>query len=334
MLRAWIATVVLICSSSGGFAQTVVINMGTMAPHGSPWHQILQQMGEEWRVRSHGAVTLRIYAGGVQGDEPDMVKKMRIGQLQAAAISGQGLRDIEPAVSGLQIPMMFESYEELDYVRDRLGPRLEKMFDAKGYVVLNWGDAGWVYFFTKTPASRLSDIRKMKLFVWAGDNYELQLYEGAGFRAVPLAATDILTGLQTGLIDSYDTVPLMALSNQWFGLSRYMIDVKWAPLVGATVVSKSAWNRIPEQYREDLMRSAHIAGERMRGEVRQAGDAAVIAMQKRGLKVTEPDAAALADWHREAESVYPKLRGKSVPAEIFDEVQRLRDEFRAKARRT
>ena len=327
-MRNLVASLVLFGSLSPGFTQPVVINMGTLAPEGSPWHQIVLQMGEQWRVISAGKVKLRIYPGGVLGDEQDMVKKMRIGQLQAVSVTDVALREIEPAVYSLQVPMMLQSYEELDYVRDRITPGLEKMIEAKGYVVLNWGDVGWVHFFTKAPASRLSDIRKMKLFTWAGDNEELEMWKGAGFRPVPLAATDILMGLQTGLIDTFDTAPLAALSNQWFGLVTYMIAVKWAPLTGATVVSKSTWERIPAAERAEMLKAARLAGERMRGEVRKSGDEAVAAMQKRGLKVIEPDAAALADWRREAESIYPRLRGKSVPAEMFDEVQRLREEYR------
>ena len=331
MSRNWIASLVLAGSLLRAHAQPVVINMGTVAPEGSPWHQILQQMGEQWRRTANGRVKLRIYAGGVHGDEPDMVKRTRIGQLQAVALSGAGLREIEPAAFCLQIPMMIESYEELDYVRDRIAPRLEKMMEAKGYVVLNWGDVGWVYFFTKSPATRLNDIRKMKLFTWAGDNAELELWKAGGFRPVPLAATDILTGLQTGLIDTFDTAPLAALSNQWFGLATYMIDVKWAPLTGATVVSRSTWERIPEAERGELLKTARDSGERLRGDIRKSGDAAVAAMQKRGLKVIEADGPTLADWHKEVEWMYPRFRGKIVPADMFDEVRRLRDEYRTRA---
>ena len=322
----------LILSSVALAQQPVVINMGTLAPDGSLWHQVFQQMGEQWRTTTGGKIKLRIYPGGVQGDEPDMVKRMRIGQLQAAALSNVGLSEIEPAVRCLQMPMMIQSYEELDYVRERVGPRLEKMIEAKGYVVLNWGDVGWVHFFTKTPATRLTDIRKMKLFVWAGDNEEVGLWKAAGFKPVPLAATDILTGLQTGLIDTFDTAPLMALSNQWFGLAKYMIDVKWAPLTGGTVVLKSAWQKIPADQQQEMLRVAREAGGRLRGDIRKSGDEAIGAMQKRGLKVVHVDAAALADWRREAEAIHPKLRGKMVPAEMFDEVQRLTQEYRTVAR--
>jgi TRAP-type C4-dicarboxylate transport system substrate-binding protein len=308
-----------------------VIKMGTLAPDGSPWHQALQLMGERWRKISAGQVKLVIYPGGVLGDEPDMVNKMRIGQIQAAGLSGAGLSGIEPGVMALQIPMMFDSYEELDYVRERVAPRLEKMVEARGYVVLNWGDVGWVHFFTTRPATRLGDMRKMKLLTLAGDNDTLELWKANGFRAVPLAATDILTGLQTGLVEAVPNTPLFALLDQSFGIARNMIDVKWAPLIGATVITRRMWDSLPAAQRSDMMKAAREAGVSLRDGIRKMGDEAIVTMQKRRLQVIHADAAALAEWRREAEGVYPKLRGGQVPAELFDEVRKLRDEYRATA---
>ncbi len=308
-----------------------VIKMGTLAPDGSPWHQTLQSMGERWRKISAGQVKLVIYPGGVLGDEPDMVNKMRIGQIQAAGLSGAGLSGIEPGVMALQIPMMFDSYEELDYVRERVAPRLEKMVEARGYVVLNWGDVGWVHFFTTRPASRMGDMRKMKLLTLAGDNDTLELWKANGFRAVPLAATDILTGLQTGLVEAVPNTPLFALLDQSFGIARNMIDVKWAPLIGATVITRRMWDSLPAAQRSDMMKAAREAGVSLRDGIRKMGDEAIVTMQKRRLQVIHADAAALAEWRREAEGVYPKLRGGQVPAELFDEVRKLRDEYRATA---
>ena len=308
-----------------------VIKMGTLAPDGSPWHQTLQSMGERWRKISAGQVKLVIYPGGVLGDEPDMVNKMRIGQIQAAGLSGAGLSGIEPGVMALQIPMMFDSYEELDYVRERVAPRLEKMVEARGYVVLNWGDVGWVHFFTTRPASRMGDMRKMKLLTLAGDNDTLELWKANGFRAVPLAATDILTGLQTGLVDAVPNTPLFALLDQSFGIARNMIDVKWAPLIGATVITRRMWDSLPAAQRSDMMKAAREAGVSLRDGIRKMGDEAIVTMQKRRLQVIHADAAALAEWRREAEGVYPKLRGGQVPAELFDEVRKLRDEYRSAA---
>jgi len=305
--------------------------MGTLAPEGSSWHQILKTMGEKWSQAPDGGITLRIYPGGVLGDEPDLVRKMRIGQIQSAALTAVGLADIDPAVAALQIPMMFESYDELDQVRERLRPTLEKRMEDRGFVVLNWGDAGWVMFFAKEPLARPDDLKKMKLFVWAGDNTAIDLWKAAGFSPVPLASTDILPGLQTGLINAFDTTPLLAASSQWFGLAPHMLDLKWASLVGATVITRKAWEAIPAAARDAVKRAALEAGERLKGEIRAANDKAIAAMQKRGLTVHTISAEDEALWRRAAEGVYPKIRGSIVPADMFDEVRKIRDEIRRAA---
>ena len=142
------------------------------------------------------------------------------------------------------------------------------MLERKGFIVLNWGDAGWIHFFTKRPASTPDDIRKMRLFVSAGDAETLDLYKAANFRPVPLAVTDILSSLQTGMIDAFDVPPLLALINQWFGLANYMVDVKWAPLIGTTMISKRAWRRITEALRPSLIQ---VAREACRSEERVVG---------------------------------------------------------------
>ena len=315
----------------GSTAAKVVIKMGTGAPDDSPWHQILKTMGEQWRQSSGGAVELRIYAGGKLGDEPDLIRKMRVGQIQAAAVTAVGLSEIDDSVAALQIPMMFRTYEELDYVRDRMRATLEKRLHARGFEVLNWGDAGWVMFFAKEPIAHPDDLRKMKLFVWAGDPHAVDLWKAGGFRVVPLAATDILPGLQTGLINAFDTTPLAALANQWFGLAPHMLDLRWAPLVGATVITRKAWDMIPEGSREAIRRAADEAGERLRGEIRATNEKALEAMAKRGLTIHRAGPELISEWQRAAEEVYPKIRGTLVPADMFDEVRRLRDEHRKSA---
>ncbi|MEW5848365.1 MAG: TRAP transporter substrate-binding protein DctP [Myxococcota bacterium] len=307
----------------------VNVKMGTVAPEGSPWHRLLQETGEEWSRISGGKASLRIYAGGVLGDELDMVKKLRIGQLHAVALSGAGLEHLEPATACLQLPLMFNSYAELDAVRARIAPMLEERLAKNGYVVLNWGDAGWVHFFSKTPARLPDDVRRMKLFTNTGDPRTLELYKAAGFRPVPLAVTDMLTALQTGMIDAYDVPPLLALLNQWFALADNMIDLKWAPLIGATVITRKVWEKFPEDQRPRMLAAAQAAGDRFRERIRNMNDEAIEAMRKRGLKVHELTAQERAVWQREAEAVYPKLRDKTCPAEFFDDVLRLRNEVRA-----
>jgi TRAP-type C4-dicarboxylate transport system substrate-binding protein len=319
-------------------AQQIEIKMATLAPKDSPWCDVLVRMGERWKAISGGNVRLTIYAGGVMGDEPDTVNKLRVKLIQAVALTGAGMGDIEKGVAALQIPLMFESYEELDYVRDRVAPTLEKRISANGYVVLNWGDAGWVHFFADKPITRLDDLRKLKMFTWAGgSNEELELWKANGFHPVALAATDIQMGLKTGLIDVIPTTPLYALWNQCFTLAKYMNDVKWAPLIGATLVSKAAWEKIPEAQRGPMLQAARDSGQELRSGIRGMGDKAITAMtagipgkKMDKLTVVHADDAAMADWRKQTEGVYAKMRGPIIPEDLFDEVRRLRDEYRAR----
>jgi len=312
----------------GTLPSQTTIRMGTLVPKGSRWHEILQVMGDEWKKESDGTVELKIYPGGEQGDEPEMVQKMRIKKLQAVAISGEGLSGIDPSVSALQVPMLLDSYEELDYVRDRISPRLERELAQRGFILLNWADVGWVHFFTKQPAVHPDDIRKMKLSGLQGDNDTFQLFKDNGFRPIALAATDILTGLQTGLVDAIQSPPLLALSNQWFGGAKNMLDVRFVQLVGATLISKEVWDKIPPQVQKPMQESARIAGVGLREEIRKAEASSIPLMQQFGLNVVHADDKSLEEWHRLSESLYPTFRGGIVPVELFDEVLRLRDHYR------
>ena len=334
MLRRIISCFSLLICIPLAQTQQIDIKMATLAPKGSPWFQVLEKMGARWRTISGSQVRLILYSG-TMGDEPEIVSKLRIDQLQAVALSGAGMSDIEPGVSCLQIPMMFDSYEELDYVRDRVAPKLEAMIEARKYVVLNWGDAGWVHIFSRTPVSRLDDLRKMRLFTWAGNNDTLELWKASGFNPVAMPATDIIFGLRTQQIDAVPTTPLYAAWNQCFTMAKYMNDIKWAPLVGATLISRATWEKIPAPQRAAMLKAAHDSGEEMRSGIRAMGDSAIATMtagvpgkKNEKLTVIHSDDAARADWLKQTEAVYPKIRGKLVPSALFDEVRRLRDEYR------
>lgn len=312
--------------------QAVEIKLATVIPAGSAWHRILQDMGEKWKTAPGGGVKLRIFAGGIAGDEPDVVSKLRIGQFQAAALSTEGLSQIDPTLRAFQIPMMFRSYEELDHAREALRPVLEQRLADKGFVVLNWGDGGWVTFFSKAPAANPAALRPQPLFVWAGDNESVDLWKNAGFRPVPLASNEILPSLQTGLIRAIPTTPLLALASQWFALAPYMTEIRWAPLLGATVVTKRAWDAVPAEARPVLLEAAREAGEKLKAEIRGSNDEAVARMKERGLKVVTPTPEDVAAWQSIAEANWGDIRGRIVPAEVFDAVRREVEAYRAKSR--
>ena len=312
----------------GPSASAQTIKLGTLAPEGSPWYNAIRDMAETWKTATGGKVQFRIYPGGVAGDDPDMVRKMRVGQLQAAALSGQGLYEIIPEVQALMMPTMLASDEELDYVRDRFAPKLEVLLEARGFKVLNWGEAGWVQFFAQKPVVRPDDLKPLRLFVWSGQAAFSEVWKDAGFHPVELAATDIMMGLQSGLINAFSTTPLAALSYQWFGLAKHMTDLKWAPLVGATVISTKKWQEIPDEVKPALLKSARETGARLRRETRNLDDNAIAVMQKHGLNVHHVPPDIVAQWEHTARASYPKLAEKVVPAEVVTEVERYRDEYR------
>jgi TRAP-type C4-dicarboxylate transport system substrate-binding protein len=301
-------------------AQNVVIKMATLVPQGSAWYTILQEMGQQWQTVSGGRVTLRLYPGGVAGDDSDVVRKMRLGTLDGGVLTSVGLADVDRSVLALELPMGYASYEEFDAVLDKMGPQLEKTYADKGFVVLAWADAGWVHFFTKSPVRTPDDLRALKLFAWAGDDYAVELWKSAGFHPVPLPSTEISTALQT--------TSQAAVLLQWYTHAKNMTDVNWAVLLGGIVVSRVPWERIPADLRPALLKAAQEAAAKARAQTRGSEVSDVEAMEKRGLTVVRLDAAALEAWQRAAQGAYPGLRGKYVPAPAFDEALRLRDEYR------
>lgn len=307
-----------------------VVKMATLVPDGSVWDNILKDMGADWQESTDGEVSLRVYAGGIAGDEPDVVRKMRIGQIHAAALTVTGLTAIDEGFTVFEIPMFFEDYEELFHILETLRPEFEKRLADKGYVLLNWGQGGWVHFFSKEPISSVDDLRSQKLFVWAGNDAMVQLWRQNKFQPVPLAATDILTGLQTGMIQALPTTPLAALSLQWFRQTPYMQGLGLAPLVGATVMSERSWKRLSPEAQKAIKESARKAEKELWKQVPEQDERAVQQMTERGLKVVDVPADVAAVWRKEAEAFVEFQRQHTTAKELFDRVKQERDAFRAR----
>ena len=309
-------------------AQPVLVKMATLVPDGSSWHLILKETADKWRTLSNGTVTVRLYAGGVAGDDPDVVRKMRLGTLNAGVLTSVGVAEIDKSVYALGVPMMYDSYEEVYYVLDKMRPRLETSLESKGFVVLNWADGGWVHFFAQKPVAVPDDLKAMKLFSWAGDATSVDLWKSAGFNPVPLPATEMATALQTGLVNALGCPPQIAVISQYYNYAKNMTALPWQLLLGATVMNKAVWDKVPADLKPALLQAAREAGTRLQQEVRKTGDRDIESMKKRGLNVVAVDAKAREQWKKTAESLYPRIRGAIVPADAFDEAVRYRDEYR------
>jgi TRAP-type C4-dicarboxylate transport system substrate-binding protein len=310
-------------------ADVVAIKLGTLAPSGSSYHTALLEMRQKWLDAAGGSVKLTIYPDGTQGGEADMVRMMRAGVLNAGMLTVVGLCDIERSVGGLSyLPLTFHSWDEYDYVVGKLTPRLEKMLLDKGFVVLFWGDAGIVRFFSKAPVLRPDDLKSMKLFT-IGDAFQVDMMKSLGYNPIPLETADILPGLRTGLINAIPMAPQMALMGQVYTVAVNMLNLKWSMMSGATVIKKDTWNKIAPEVQSKLRTAAIAAGTKMRAASRKEDEDAIAAMQTKGLKVNPATPQVEKEWQELTKVVYPRIRGNMVPADIFDEVLRLSSEYRA-----
>jgi TRAP-type C4-dicarboxylate transport system substrate-binding protein len=307
----------------------VLVKLATLVPTGSSWELILKETAVKWSKLSGGRVKVNLYAGGVKGDDPEVVRQMRLETVDAAVLTAVGVAAIDRSVYALGVPMMYNSYEELYYVLDKLRPRLESRLGEKGFVVLNWADGGWVHFFAKSPVATPDDLRKEKLFQWADDSDSIEIWRSAGFNNIrPLPSTELATSIQSGLVTAFGAPPQVAVITQYYNHAKNMTDLKWNLLLGATVIRKAVWERIPADVRPALIEAAQDAGRRLREDIRGSADKDVAEMKKRGLNVVAVSPAARAQWVKMAESTYPGIRGKVVPADVFDEAMKYRDEFR------
>lgn len=303
------------------------IRLGTLVPRGSSYYKQLQSMGEEWRKASGGTLSLTIYPDGSQGGDAEMVRRIRQGQLHAGLLTAVGLSLIEPAVGGMQnIPMLFRDLEDVDYINDKMHTMLESRLAAKGFVVLFWADAGWVRFFSKKPILTPQDLMPQKVFCWSGEREQFSLMQNLGLRPVSLETNDILPGLRTGLIDVVPMPPFVALAAQVDTSAPHMLELNYAPLIGAAVIKKEVWDSIPASLQQGMLKASQSAGSAIKLEGRNEAVESIKAMQKRGLTVHKPSAENVRSWEAFMKKTYPKIRGAMVPEDVFDEVSRLLEE--------
>lgn len=326
--RVVLAAFLFVTAAGSATAQT--IKLGTLAPKGSPWFDIMQDMTDAWSDASGGALNVRIYPGGAIGDERDMVRKMGIGQLHGAMLTMEGLAMIVPEIQIFSLPLLLQTDEEVDYVLQRIGPDLEKKFEARGYKVLNWGDAGWIQLFTNVPVRNPDELRQLKLFSQAGADVFIDAWRAQGFQPVPLPATDVLPALQSGMIDSFFTTPVAALSMQWFGKAPHMTEIRTAKMVGATVMTMKAWKKIAAGVRPRILAAAAEAGQLSRDRIREFEVEAVEAMTEYGLEVHSLTPENQAQWEAVAEKSYQYYMRGYVSPELVARVEGLRDEFRGR----
>ena len=324
--RLLIIAVALMLAPVVLFAQrTTKITLGSILPANSIWDKALKQMAAEWQRATDGRVTLRVQGGFT--DEGTLVRRLRRGRPQAAVFGLPG--KLDDAFNVLSVPFFFESDAEVFHVVEKLTPIFERVLADRGLVLLNWGHAGWAHFFTKNRVENLEDLKRTKLYTTAGDDRMLQWYKENGFDPTPLATTDVLLGLSTNLINAHPSPPFVALLFQWYDETPFMLDVPLAPVLGITVVTERTWNQISAEDQRTLRASAKRLEQDLLRDVPAQERRSIDAMQERGLTVVELDDAAKASLREVADGLTASWRGTMIPADVYDQALRERNNFRA-----
>jgi len=308
-------------------ASALTIKLGSLAPVGSPWEIAARRIAAEWDRLSGGSISVKIYAGGIAGDEPDMIRKMRIGTLNAALMTVTGLQGIFNGLKTLSYPLLIRSDAELAFVLDHMKPFFDEELSKRGFKPIFWSPSGWVYFFSRAPVVTPADLRRQKLWVWSGDPDEVQAYQSAGFQTVTVAATDLMTSLQGGMVDALVTSPLVAASSQWFGIAGNMCAMKLAPLWGAGVVSMKSWAQVPADLQPRLLEAAQRIADEMVPDIVKADSQAIDVMLKYGLKINEVPAQSAAAWADLLQKTFAGLVGRTFDRESFDMVTQYLGEY-------
>lgn len=308
------------------------LKLATLAPEGSTWMNIMHELDDAVRAATENRVGFKFYPGGVQGEELVVLKKIRLGQLHGGGFSGQGLGEIAPALRVLEVPFLFDDPAEVDHVHAKLDPTFETILEAEGFVLLGWTEVGFIYLFTDRPVRGPEDLKDVKMWLWEGDPLATAFFNAYNISPIPLAVTDVLTALQTGLIDGVYSSPLACIALQWFTRVKYMTDARLTHGMAAVVIDRDVWQKIRPEDQERIRSLAATHFRRLTERTRTENAESIEVMRKRGIQIVASDPARLEAFQEIGRKVWQEQAGRLYPQELLDQVLAALEEVRAETK--
>jgi TRAP-type transport system periplasmic protein len=306
----------------------LTLKIASVAPEATPWGAALNKLAADWDRITGGQIQVKIFHNGIAGSEADMLRKVKIGQLQGAVLTSFGLNSITPEILTMSAPRLIHNNAELDYVLEKNRATFEKHMQDKGFVVLAWSKAGWVRFFAKKPVFVPADLKKLKL---STDPTEVALssaFTSLGYQLVPVNLSETLVALSSGMVDAIYISPLAAGGMQFFGVAKYMVNINVAPFLGAIVLSTSVWDKIPADQQAKLLENSRSNEKELDSQVVQLEDKAVTSMEKYGLVVDNLTPEQVQLWEQDATEGLPRAMGTSFDKDTFDRINGQLKQFR------
>jgi TRAP-type C4-dicarboxylate transport system substrate-binding protein len=309
--------------------QKITIKMASLVPENTPWGAAFNRLAAEWKTISNGEVELVVYHGGIAGSEADVLRKLRMNQIQAAVLSTLGLNTITPGIMTLSAPFLVRDNTELDLVLNDLQPELDKQIGAQGFYTLAWSKVGWVRFFSKAPIFVPDDLKRQKLGTDENEPALMDAFKAMGYQMVPVNIYQVLVSLNGGMIDAVYQSPVLAGGLQLFGVAKNMANINVAPFMGAVVVNGAAWRSIPEKYKPALIQSAREMERGFDTSIQELEDEVIETMHRYGLVINELTPAQKQLWYDTSNQIVPSLMGTPVNQAMFRRMETLLQAHRA-----
>jgi TRAP-type C4-dicarboxylate transport system substrate-binding protein len=315
-------------SASG---KAVTIKLASLVPETSPWGAALNKMAGNVKAETGGAVDIIVYHNGVAGGEADVLRKLRLNQIQAAILTSFGLNEITPQILALSCPFLIRSDDELDYVLEKLKPVLEEKINQSGFQTIAWSKVGFVSFFSKVPARTPVEMKKLKLGTSDTETTLLNVFKSMGYQLVPQSMDQVLIDLNTGRVEAVYQEPLSAASFQLFATAKYMMNFSIAPFMGGIFMNQTAWRTIPEQHRSVILKHAAVAETEINAQLDDLRKNAVEMMVKNGLVIYDLTPEEQELWISDTESAIPRLVGSMFDADVYRQITDILKEYRSMA---
>jgi TRAP-type C4-dicarboxylate transport system substrate-binding protein len=311
-----------------GAQKTTVIKIATLVPDGSSWTKAFNAINSEIQETTNQAVRFKIYAGGVLGDEKDMIRKMHIGQIHGAVLTSAGLSTLVNDMDVFQIPFLFENYEEVDFITDKMEPYFKKEFEKKGYVLAGWLEGGFIHLLSTKPVATVDNLRKVKVWSWADAPMANAIFSEAQISAIPLSVPDVLVGLQTGLVDVVYAPPSGAIALQWFTKTKYINNIPLSYLLGAVVLRNANFKKLSADNRTQILEIFQKHLKELKLIIRKDNEEAIAVMQKQGLELIQTSPDQVTEFKILSDKAMQKLAGKTFSEKLKNEVTSSLEAFR------
>jgi TRAP-type C4-dicarboxylate transport system substrate-binding protein len=312
------------------FAQRkVTIKLASMVPEATPWGAALNRMSSEWAAATNGEVILQVYHNGVAGEEGDVLRKLRLNQVQGGVFTSFGLSEITPEIMTLSVPFLIRNDAELSVVLDTIKPELEAKINEKGFFTLAWAKSGWVKIFSRYPVFVPRDLKQQKV----GTNRDApklsDAFKSMNYQMVEVGMNDILVFLNSGKIDAVYQSPVLIGGMQLFGITKHMASINLAPFMGGIILNQRAWRTVPDQYKPRLLQISQRIANEIDASISQLENDVIKTMSSYGLTVNQVSPEQEQEWYNDVERVMPRLLETTFDRDIYIKIQNILQKYRS-----